>query len=324
MCFRKGRSGQGGEGSRREKNTAAAGPGAASPAEKKRKLDGFELMEYGPGVAQQVDRVATPDAFTTTAEQNKEWKAPLLFTTAAIAAITQNLTGCVDILAHLDKAKVELIEEERKNKAAIRGTVEVPQACMVRVKEAMSDLYPLDRFTENGETTLHKTLEPQLTAMTTNTVFAQAEKSHMACIRWSYVGTKAVLMTPESAIMTFMTSRNPGTMPSFAAAWAYFKSMSQQLLAAYSENHGKDLVFACTVSAGEALYIPAAYIVAERGQAENCVGVRMSVLSNYHGAELQKVLLELEARQKDKSPSGEVLVAALKVAKPIQLSRGEM
>ena len=109
-------------------------------------------------------------------------------------------------------------------------------------------------------------------------------------------------------------------MPSFAAAWAYFKSMSQQLLAAYSENHGKDLVFACTVSAGEALYIPAAYIVAERGQAENCVGVRMSVLSNYHGAELQKVLLELEARQKDKSPGGEVLVAALKVAKPIQLT----
>ena len=134
-------------------------------------------------------------------------------------------------------------------------------------------------------------------AMTPAYPFAQSEKWHFGTGRWSWFGTRQVVLTREEALMRFHRARMPGEpQPSFAQLWAYFKDMTAELLAMYLENQGKGSTFTCTVAPGEFLYTPPAYVVCERSHADCCLGVRVAILRTGDHEDLFKVCNYLDIK----------------------------
>ena len=70
--------------------------------------------------------------------------------------------------------------------------------------------------------------------------------------------------------------------------------MTADYMKGYLEQYGKDFTFTTTVSPGDLIYMPPTYIVCERGQAANCFGLRLAMLSKKHHADLLKVLNAVE------------------------------
>lgn len=68
-----------------------------------------------------------------------------------------------------------------------------------------------------------------------------AEKCHLGCVRFSFTGTRLMVMTPEASMFSFLGLRNPGVRVSFNDLWQYFRSMDDALLQLYTEKNAPGL-----------------------------------------------------------------------------------
>ena len=54
--------------------------------------------------------------------------------------------------------------------------------------------------------------------------------------------------------------------------------MSDEAMQSYLNQHGKDCTFHCTISCNEFFYLPPAWVLVERAQADVSTGIRLPVL----------------------------------------------
>lgn len=69
-----------------------------------------------------------------------------------------------------------------------------------------------------------------------------AEKCHLGCARFTFTGTRLMVMTPEASMFSFLGLRNPGVQLSFNDLWQYFRSMDDSLLQLYTEKNAPGII----------------------------------------------------------------------------------
>ena len=151
-----------------------------------------------------------------------------------------------------------------------------------------------DKLDESNQP-LKESLRPGVWAMSPGRVFSQAERSHFATVRWSWKGTRQVPLTKEEHFLQFVQARRPlGAQIPFVNLWNTWRDITSEYMRQYTTNQGSPSTFTTTIGPGEALFLPPAYIVCERGQGDNCVGLRLPVLYKEHHPCLLKVLNAVE------------------------------
>lgn len=118
----------------------------------------------------------------------------------------------------------------------------------------------------------------------------QAEKHHLATLRYSLAGTRRVILASEADLYTYMKKHNPGAELPFAMMWHAFRNFSAADVSQFvKDGHS---VYACTVAPGEMLYTPAGFAVAELAQSLDgsfSIGVKSHVLFKEHSEVLSYV-----------------------------------
>lgn len=117
--------------------------------------------------------------------------------------------------------------------------------------------------------------------------------------------------TPESAFLTFLRARRPGVSISFRNLWDSFRTASTDMMTAYAEAQGAGLLLSVTVSAGDALYIPPAWVVADKSVGGDSFGLRCSVLRSVDVDVLKALQEEFAHAGKGQSSNANIVNQAL-------------
>ena len=203
----------------------------------------------------------------------------------------------------------------------LRGAFPLQGKLHASALELLKVVYPLNTVDlaaaapHNIASTLAPVFEPQIFAMSANTVFSQAEKGHLGCVRIHVKGTKSIIATPEEALLAYMTARAPGTHPTFPELWQFFKTMTKEALNNYVDAQGKNKLFGCTASAGDIVYTPPCYAIAERALGGPCLGIKYTVMSKGDDVQLEKVYKELTKRNRHANSSGELIKSAIEICR---------
>ena len=94
-------------------------------------------------------------------------------------------------------------------------------------------------------------------------------------------------------MFVFLKSLSPGATVHMSDTWAAVKDMSPEQLKQYLLNVGRECTFVTTVAEGDALYVPAGYIVTERAQGSSSVGVQRRVLPKSNAPSMKALLGEM-------------------------------
>ena len=106
--------------------------------------------------------------------------------------------------------------------------------------------------------------------------YAQAEKCHLPSARMHMQGTRLVIATSEAAMYKYFAARHIGVKSTFSDLWKAFLSLDRKALQEYSKDAH---LYFYTLSAGDVLITPAAWIIAELVQGQEvCCGLRQSFL----------------------------------------------
>ena len=184
----------------------------------------------------------------------------------------------------------------------LRGAFSLQGKLHASALELLKVVYPLNTVDlaaaapHNIASTLAPVFEPQIFAMSANTVFSQAEKGHLGCVRIHVKGTKSIIATPDEVLLAYMTARAPGTHPTFPELWQFFKTMTKEALNNYVDAQGKNKLFGCTASAGDIVYTPPCYAIAERALGGPCLGIKYTVMSKGDDVQLEEPSCQLKRR----------------------------
>ena len=269
-----------------------------SASRKKRRMT--SLIEAAPQLACQVPVCSTPGDFETISKTMNH-SVPLLLATGAYDTKM--------IPDNADKSLSELLKGMARDLEASRS---VPGSVTRGQQKITGDAAKLaNEFTNMMALRCWKGVDvlshPELGGSCDFTAFSMlskcdpwsaAERGHLACCRYSFSGTREVVLCPEEAIYAFLQIKNPGFKPSFKELWTFFRMMDGPLLQKFIESEaGTSNVFFCTVGPGEVLLVPAAWCVCESVKgSESCVGLRRSYVDPEDaqaGKRLRAVMQEL-------------------------------
>ncbi len=291
----------------------------AEPSTKKSKTD-VDLFDAAGDVARQMDYVASADDLKSLQPGSDPWRLPTLVGKDAVKEfLATAMTESDGALDHEIKAGQRSLKEQLKTlpkgAAHLRGAFSLQPSFHPSALKLLKNIFPFETVMPGANEKLAAVLEPQVFAMSPGNIFSQAEKGHFGCVRVHTEGTKTILTTPEENLLAFMVSRAPGTHPSFSDLWQFFKTMSKDVMQAYAAGQGKDKLFHCTVSAGDVLFTPPCFVLAERAMAGSCSGLKFTVICSAHGKELDKIYKELNKRNRHANPTGDLIKAAIDAAR---------
>eukprot|EP00971_Amphidinium_carterae_P081123 1604851-Amphidinium_carterae.1 len=75
---------------------------------------------------------------------------------------------------------------------------------------------------------------------------ATAERGHLPTLRFQQKGSRRVIITRESSLLTYLRAKRPGELFGFVQAWQNFRAMTSETLQNYVAQHGKDSVWHAT------------------------------------------------------------------------------
>ena len=107
---------------------------------------------------------------------------------------------------------------------------------------------------------------------------AFAERFHFSSMRWSVRGTKQVVMTCEQSFYKFVAAKT-GSTPSFSELWFAFRDLNADDLKQYLSAEGAGKTYTATMSCGDCMVTPLAFIVVERTIDQNHVSARRLFVS---------------------------------------------
>ena len=131
----------------KKQKSGGGGGGELVPdgASKKRRLEGlWNLFEFGPALAQQVQVVATPELFAA-APSGQTWTLPMLITSVALKDSSKHaaMRANADVKAALQTNHTKFLEEERRLKTSIRGSVDFKEPAVASIAlEGMLEAFP--------------------------------------------------------------------------------------------------------------------------------------------------------------------------------------
>jgi hypothetical protein len=313
-----GRARKAKEAAPKEKSKGATGK-ASEPDPKKAKMEGAELMEHAPTFARQFKNIPSKDALEKLlAADASSIDQPILISKAATAEQLEKMLkheSCVG--KELDVAANTLLATVKKLGTPVRGAYDMSLTSATPAVEFLKEIFPSDLTVDDKlPPFLRSALMPQIFVSSTHPkVYSQAERGHLATLRWQHHGTRFMVVTAEAPLLAFMRSRSPGSHPTFTQVWQFWKSLSSDLLKAYAETHGKNLIWSSTIAPGDVAYLPPCFVAADRVMNDIVVGIKLSIVLKSHKDSLESVFLELEARKRADNPSAELVKTAVMFAK---------
>ena len=249
-------------------------------------------------------------------KDGRHWTTPVIITNSVVPGMDEMIAELAPEIKNLDLSLTELA---KKSKAPQRRGKTLPAEKLKMVSDCLGACYPSDTVATDGcDEKLQEALGVQLWAMTSNSVWSQPEIAHLATVRLQCQGNRAVALTQEDSMISFLKARAPGSPPVLAASWQCFRTMSDDLFKAYAAAQGRDNIFYGTVNVGDALFTPPGFIIADRGNGPNSVGVKKGLLAVGHIGMLQKIFSEIESKNQQTKGSGPLLKAALDFVKAAQ------
>ena len=144
------------------------------------------IKEYWALRAQQVQVVATPEIFAA-APSGQTWTLPMLITSVALKDSSKHaaMRANADVKAALQTNHTKFLEEERRLKTSIRGSVDFKEPAVASIAlEGMLEAFPWKTLQpapspsglEGSTGGLHEALMPQIFGMSINEVWCQAAR----------------------------------------------------------------------------------------------------------------------------------------------------
>ena len=156
--------------------------------------------------------------------------------------------------------------------------------------------------------TLQKVAAPAIFGISKNSVYYGYEFCALACLRYTFTGTRtcAVVRFSQLAEHVSRESKQLSRSLSAGAALHWLQHVSKEKLASFLSSSPTPQMFWITVSAGDMLYLPAGYLVAEKTMnMSDSSGLRLSMIAT--GDKLANV--ELQHVEKDAEAMGRSNVA---------------
>ena len=252
------------------------------------------------------DRIAAQDAlrdFIRSPADPSSLHMPVLVTAAALQHHVADLSA--SLTTAMKAGRKDFHAEVLRTKASTRGVIDFVGGDDMAASATSAQTFfdaavpiPADvvKVTEAsaGEVSpdLAGVLAPAMYGISPGETFCACERYHLGAVRWQEHGTRQVTCTPESAFLTFLRARSPGLVISFRNMWETFRTASADMMNAYAEAQGAGVLRTVTVSAGDALYIPPAWVVADKSIGGDSFGLRLSVLRTVDADVLKAVLDE--------------------------------
>ncbi len=276
-----------------------------------------KVLEVCPNHGIEIPAISSLEALLDK-KDGKHWTTPVIITKSVVTGMDDLIAELAPEIKSLDLSLTELV---KKCNAPQRRGKALPAEKLKMVSDSLGACYPWDTIATDGcDEKLKEVLGAQLWAMSSNSVWSQPEIAHLAAVRLQCQGSRAVALTQEDSMISFMKARAPGSMPVLAASWQYFRTMSDDLFKAYAAAQGKDNSFYGTVNVGDALFTPPGFIIADRGNGPNSVGVKRGLLAVGHLDMLQKIYSEIESKSQQTRGTGPLLKAALERVKAANAS----
>ena len=306
----------------------AAAAGQAATKRKAKRGSSSTVLESGPAHGTEATSVATAGDVKNL-PSTTDWTMPLL-----IPARSHEFTSFHKPSGENDKIMQRLLDklcsdmegQRGAQGAAMRGQRSCGEDTAQIAEDAFSEILPHAQWLKPAEMD-HAEVKAACTwaafaMMPSAEPWSGAEKAHLGAVRYSYKGTRSIVMTPGTSLYEFIQLRNPGVKPSFADLWHFFKSMDGQTMEQYVAKGapGEGALVFCTVGPGDIIIVPPVWVVAEKVVGTDpCIGLRRSFLQKGDAAgvaKLRVVLAELAGSGKAGTPSYQIIENALKLADP--------